>query len=130
MTQIKLLSRSSGTELCALSNGHCWKMASIKNIKTVTLGQTRSRVSTRLYTWQWHQNIVCKTELFASVMMQSKVKGIIWMFLDVEKPSLGFAQVLLEYTALALQTAQVFGIMSSICMLSSGQRHSSTFYLN
>lgn len=105
-------------------------MGSFKNIKTVPLGQTRSLVSTRLYVWQWHQNILCTTELFAYVMMLSKVSGIVWMLLDVKKPSLRFAQIILEYTALALQTAPVLGVMRSLYLLSLWQRHSISLCLN
>lgn len=99
-------------------------MAIFKTIRTVLLGQTRSLVSTRLYVWQWHQNLFCTTELFACVMMLSMVSGIVWMLLDVKKPCLGFAQIILEYTALALQTAPVLGIMRSLYLLSLWQRHS------
>lgn len=100
-------------------------MANFKNIKTVTLGQTRSLVSTRLYVFDNGIKTYSAQQNSSPVDM-----GIVWTLLDVKKPSLKFAQIILEYTALALQTAQALGIVSSICLLSSPQRHSMSLYLN
>lgn len=100
--------RSSGTEIWAQSNGHFWKMANFKNIKIVTLGQTKSLVSIRLYGIKWQtmaSKPTCTTELFAHVMMDSEagVSSACWEAIN------GLCLNHPWTHTLAFQTAQALG---------------------
>lgn len=83
-------------------------MANFKNIKTVTLGQTKSLVSIRLYGIQWQtmaSKPTCTTELCARVMMDSEA-GVLsgcWEAIN------GLCLKHPWTHALALQTAQALG---------------------
>lgn len=63
-------------------------MANSKNIKLVTLGQTRSLVSIRLYVASKH---VPNNRIVYLRDAALRGRGVVWMLLEIEKPALGFA---------------------------------------
>lgn len=63
-------------------------MANSKNVKRVTLGQTRNLVSIRLYVASKH---VPYNRIVYPCDAALRGRGVVWMLLEIEKPALGFA---------------------------------------